>query len=93
MDTLLTIIAILGLGALLISAYVFISAAKRYVTGEDLNAEMKAMQSDLSPYRHWVDRSQSDRRQNTRPTLFPITIDGELVSQDRRVNAERRQAA
>ena len=93
MDTLLTIIAILGLGALVISAYVFISAAKRYVTGEDLNAEIKAMESDLSPYRHWVDRADSDRRKNTQPVLFPISVNGELVTEDRRVNPDRRRAA
>lgn len=93
MDTVLTVIGILGLGALIIAAWVFVSAAKRYVTGEDLREEMEAMQSDLSPYKHWVDRSKKDRRKDSNSVHFPITIDGMLIKEDRRQHSDRRRAA
>jgi hypothetical protein len=93
MDTVLTVIGILGLGALVIAAWVFVSAAKRYVTGEYLREEMEAMQSDLSPYKHWVDRSKQDRRKDSNSVHFPITIDGMLIKEDRRQHSDRRRAA
>ena len=93
MNTLLIIIGILGAGAALIALYVFATAAKRYVTGEDLRAEMQAMESDLSPYRHWVDRSQADRRRNDDKLQFPITVNGVVIHKDRRRANERRRAA
>jgi hypothetical protein len=93
MDTLLTVIGVLGLGAFLIAAWVFASAAKRYVTGEDLREEMEAMQSDLSPYKHWVDRAKQDRRQDSSSPSFPMTIDGILIKEDRRQRSDRRNAA
>ena len=62
MDTLLTIIAILGLGALLIAAVIFVAAARRYVSGESQHLESEALRSDLSPYRrNWAQRSHRDR--------------------------------
>ncbi|MEM6545737.1 MAG: hypothetical protein AAF680_12585 [Pseudomonadota bacterium] len=93
MDILLTIIGVLGVGALLISAWVFVAAAKRYVSGDDLEAEMAAMESDLSPYRHWANRSTNDRRQNREAIVFPITINGVVIEHDRRRNLDRRRAA
>lgn len=93
MDALLTIIAVLGFGALIISAFVFISAAKRYVTGEDLQDELQAVNADLPQYRPWVERSKTDRRQNTEPVLFPITVQGMYVAEDRRKLPDRRRAA
>lgn len=93
MDILLSIIGVLGVGALVISAYVFVGAAKRYVSGEDLQDEMVAMQADLPPRRHWIERAEADRRQNTQPVLFPITIDGVFVPEDRRVQSDRRRVA
>ena len=92
MDILLTIIGILGLGALLIAVWVFASAAKRYVSGESMQNEMQAMESDFSPYRHWADRGD-DRRRNKDPIVFPITINGEYIAEDRRVSPDRRRAA
>jgi hypothetical protein len=92
MDTLLIIIAILGMGALFIALYVFAMAAKRYVTGEDLRAEMQALESDLSPYRHWVDRDRPDRRTHKGAVVFPITVNGVLIREDRRQGERRRVA-
>ena len=92
MDTLLSVIGLLGLGALIISAYIFASAAKRYVSGESLQAEMDAMDSDLSPYRHWADRSKNDRRKNSEEVEFPLAVNGKVIEFDRR-KGDRRRAA
>ncbi|WOJ95080.1 hypothetical protein R0135_07880 [Congregibacter variabilis] len=93
MDVLINIIGFLGLGALIIAAWVFASSAKRYITGEDLQDEMKAMESDLSPYRHWKDRSDSDRRKQDPANVFPLIINGMEIKEDRRVHRDRRHAA
>ncbi|MFK8042973.1 hypothetical protein [Congregibacter sp.] len=93
MDVLLTVIGILGLGAFLIAAWVFVSAAKRYITGEDLREEMEAMESDLSPYRHWKHRSGTDRRKNHHSNVFPLNLDGFVIEHDRRRHHDRRRVA
>lgn len=92
MDTFLTIIGVLGLGALVIAAYVFANAAKRYVNGDTLRSEMEAMESDLSPYRHWEERTTRDRRQNSGPVQFPLNVNGVVIEFDRR-RGDRRRAA
>lgn len=83
MDAILTLVGVLGLGALIISVYIFAVAARRFVT--DDNAE------DLVRRDDWVERSQEDRRQNARPVIFPITINGELITEDRRQSGDRRR--
>ncbi|MDP5071603.1 MAG: hypothetical protein NWQ45_11945 [Congregibacter sp.] len=93
MDLFLSIIGILALGAFLIAAWVFASAAKRYVTGEELRAETVSRDSDLSPYSQWTDRASNDRRKNPRTNVFPITVDGVLIHADRRSQTDRRRAA
>ena len=92
MDTFLTIIGVLGLGALVIAAYVFANAAKRYVNGDTLRSEMEAMESDPSPYRHWEERAPRDRRQNSEPVQFPLNVNGVVIEFDRR-KGDRRRAA
>lgn len=92
-DTLLSVLGILAIGACLIAVWVFAGAAKRYITGEDMREEMQAMESDLSPYRHWVDRAPSDRRQARPPIQFPITVNGAVIREDRRSYQDRRRAA
>ncbi|WP_008294373.1 hypothetical protein [Congregibacter litoralis] len=100
MEVLLTVIGILGLGAFLIAAWVFVSAAKRYITGEDLREELEAMQSDLSPYSsrtersggQFKERSGKDRRQH-HANVFPLKIDGVVIDRDRRVHNDRRRVA
>lgn len=91
MDELLTIIGVLGLGALLIAAVVFASAAKRFVTGEDLLEDMEAMQSDLSPYKNWQNRASQDRRKNHDDNVFPMSVNGVVIEEDRRMRPDRRQ--
>lgn len=92
MDIFLTIIGVLGLGALVIAAYVFANAAKRYVNGDTLRSEMEAMESDLSPYRHWEERATRDRRQSSEPAQFPLNVNGVVIEFDRR-KGDRRRAA
>ncbi|MHA7816415.1 MAG: hypothetical protein ACX93N_08065 [Pseudohaliea sp.] len=83
MDTILTLVSVLGLGALIISVYIFAVAARRFVTEDDYGSEASRDE--------WVERSGRDRRQNTGPVLFPITVNGELITEDRR-RGERRAA-
>lgn len=88
MNTVLTIIAVLGLGALLISGVIFTMAARRYVSDDDSQA--LGLVSDSG--RDYRPRNGEDRRQSTPPALFPITINGELIREDRRQLSDRRQA-
>ncbi|MEM1142054.1 MAG: hypothetical protein AAGI88_05660 [Pseudomonadota bacterium] len=83
MDAVLTGISILGLGALLISVYVFAAAARRFVSGSATYEPGQRI--------HHAPRSLTDRRQNTRPVVFPITINGELIDAERRSGIDRRQ--
>ncbi|MEM6484797.1 MAG: hypothetical protein AAF662_07440 [Pseudomonadota bacterium] len=97
MDTLLTIIGILGVGALLISVWVFLSAARRYVSDSELDAEFAASEDlavpdDLS-HRHYNPRSPDDRRKNDNVVTFPATINGVFVERDRRHLPDRRRSA
>ncbi|MDA8962354.1 hypothetical protein N9052_00400 [bacterium] len=90
MDMLLNIIGFLGLGALIITAWVFAPSAKRYMSGEDLREEIDTI---LSPYRPWKDRSGSDRRKQDRTNVFPLNINGMEIKEDRRVHHDRRHVA
>ncbi len=87
MDMLLTIIAVLGLGALVISVAIFTFAARRYVSDED--AERMTLVADTGRDRRL--RTREDRRQSPPPEIFPITVNGELVPRDRRQASDRRQ--
>lgn len=101
MDTLLAVIAFLGLGALLIAAFVFASAARRYVGGGSARdsareqAQDNREAGDPGPPRdpQWHRRSRDDRRRNTEPVRFPILVDGQLISADRRRGERRRNLA
>lgn len=84
MDALLTLLSILGLGALVISVYIFAMAARRFVSDETGEEEYVGAREE---------RRRGDRRQNTAPVIFPITVDGELISEDRRRGDRRRDAA
>tara|TARA_R110002110_G_scaffold76898_1_gene202278 strand:- start:20429 stop:20704 length:276 start_codon:yes stop_codon:yes gene_type:complete len=88
MNMVLTIIAVLGLGALLISVVIFTMAARRYVSDDD--HESLGLVSDSG--RDYRPRNRDDRRQAPPPALFPITINGELIPEDRRQLPDRRQA-
>ncbi|MEM1144145.1 MAG: hypothetical protein AAF671_07865 [Pseudomonadota bacterium] len=97
MDTLLTIAGILGVGALLISVWVFLSAARRYVSDSELEAEFVASDDltalDELAHRHYNPRSPDDRRKNANVVTFPATINGVFVERDRRHLPDRRRSA
>jgi hypothetical protein len=91
MNTVLIILAILGVGAILISAYVFAIAARRYVSeAEDEAAHMEPAPPQTERLR--VVRSGADRRQSSEPASFPLIVDGIVVQQERRHIPDRRAA-
>lgn len=85
MDTILLILGILGFGAIAISIYVFIVAARNYVS--DTNVKEKHASS--SAQKDFRKRSSSDRRQNFQFN-FPMTVSGMQISTDRRTILDRR---
>ena len=91
MNTVLIILGVLGLGAIVISAYVFAAAARKYVShNHDENQETHAPPS-RAPI---VQRSSTDRRSSSGESIvFPLTVNSVLIQQDRRIQPDRRQAA
>lgn len=86
MEVVLITLGVLGLGAIVVSAYVFMVAARNYVSYE------------ATPYRGaptagmregWVARSPGDRRSG-RPVTFPLMVNGILIDRDRRILPDRR---
>lgn len=104
MDAVITLLGVLGIGALLISVYVFAMAARRFVADEEperhlyeephpsddeAGSDYGAASNDDS----WMPRSGQDRRQNDAPVVFPITVNGEMISRERRQGERRRRRA
>lgn len=91
MNTVLLILGILGVGAILIAAYVFTVAARNYVSDADSPLEII---EDEGGKRLYVVRSSHDRRQFTGKTQFPLTLPtGEVIAFDRRSQNDRRAAS
>ena len=89
MDIVLIILGILGLGAIVISAYVFAAAARKYVShNHDENTKTYAPPSKA----HFIQRRPTDRRSN-KPIAFPLTVNSVVIQQDRRHQPDRRLAA
>ena len=88
MDVVLIILGVLGLGAIVISAYVFTVAARNYVSEDELQDKLRP---DM-PSRPLVPRSRTDRRSGEM-VQFPLTVNGVVISEDRRRLPDRRQAA
>ena len=89
MDMILIILGILGIGAIVISAFVFTVAARNYVS--DDYTQTNALPGKNAPSRI-VERSPTDRRSNKRVT-FPLTVNGLLIANDRRLTPDRRLAS
>ena len=89
MDVILIILGVLGLGAILISTYVFMVAARNYVSDEHMAIRGNPQEPASPPL---VSRSPTDRRTG-RPVTFPLAVNGILISEDRRVTPDRRIAA
>jgi hypothetical protein len=89
MDIVLIILGVLGFGAIVIAAYVFTVAARNYVSDEDHPQRA----TPVTPGAHnFIPRSPTDRRRNE-PAVFPLTVNGVVIAQDRRHLPERRAAA
>lgn len=84
MNILLTLAGILCFGALTITVFTMGSrAAKKF----QKPSERVQLGSHAS---HGLERRQTDRRQNLeKPTIFPITINGEIVPEERRMRDRR----
>jgi hypothetical protein len=89
MDTVLLVLGILGFGAVVIAAYVFTVAARNYVSESD-----RAEKSDAARSRNKIltERSLRERRQLVQ-LEFPVTVNGILIPNDRRILPNRRFAA
>ena len=90
MNIVLIILGVLGLGAIVIAAYVFTVAARNYVSAEEL--ARREENNNGSGGKHLVERSPVDRRSGE-PVTFPLTVNGVVIPQDRRHQPDRRRAA
>ena len=90
MDVILIVLGVLGFGAIVIAAYVFTVAARNYVSTED-NHRRQA-RSGAYQTRPAVPRSPNDRRSG-RTVQFPLSVNGEVIPQERRHLPDRRKAA
>ena len=88
MDVVLIILGILGFGAIIISAFIFTVAARNYVSDD----QQKGRRVTPLAKHQMVVRRTSDRRVGQAVT-FPLTVNGMLITHDRRHTPERRRAA
>ncbi len=85
MNTLLVTIAVLGLSALIVSAYIFAAAARTFVSHHD----DEGLSGEPLPNLHR--RSEEDRRRAPAPARFPILAGGQWIMEDRRRTPDRRK--
>jgi hypothetical protein len=87
MDAVLATLGIMGFGAVAISTYVFLVAARNYVS--DDNRPSRENSSEPSQPHQLVARKPTDRR-GGRPVTFPLAVNGILIASDRRTLLDRR---
>lgn len=88
MNTVLIVLGVLGVGAILISAYVFTVAARNYVSDASASDDESGQADDQPLY---IVRSNTERRNDKVKADFPITLPGgQVISMDRRQKHERR---
>lgn len=90
MDAVLIILGVLGIGAIVISAFVFTAAARNYVSADERDQRPKPATHSAQKI---VQRRPTDRRSDDTQVKFPVTVNGVLVMDDRRKLPERRIAA
>ncbi|MCF7981151.1 MAG: hypothetical protein K9K86_04150 [Pseudomonadales bacterium] len=91
MNTVLLVLGILGVGAILIAAYVFTVAARNYVSDSSSSLEVV---DDEGQQKLYIVRTAHDRRKFTGKTDFPITLPtGEVIRFERRSAVDRRAAS
>ncbi len=95
MNTVLLILAALGLAFIVLAMAVFLSAARRNVSDAELELEqsgLNGMAGKTFRLRSGVDRRQADRRNPQNIVRFPLTdSEGRIVEQDRRRGQRRGQ--
>jgi hypothetical protein len=84
MDVVLITLGVLGVGAIIVSTYVFMVAARNYVS-EEPTAPRGSAENPL------IERSPSDRRSG-QPVTFPLMVNGILIEKDRRTRPDRRRS-
>ena len=89
MDTILIVLGVLGIGAIVISAYVFTVAARHYVSDNNKGVRNPG---DEPFGKILINRNPTDRRSGQAVT-FPLMVNGTLIPQDRRVLPDRRMDA
>jgi hypothetical protein len=87
MDVILAALGIMGIGAIAVSTYVFLVAARNYVS--DDNSPSRGNPSAPVPPHQLVERNPTDRRSG-RSVTFPLAVNGILIASDRRSLADRR---
>lgn len=95
MNTVLLILAALGLAFIVLAMAVFLSAARRNVSDAELEFEQSGVNGATGKtfrLRSGVDRRHSDRRVTQNVVNFPLTDNnGVTVHEDRRGGQRRRQ--
>ncbi len=86
MDVVLIVLGVLGVGAVVVSTYVFTVAARTYVSDEHRRPHGTGNESQP---RQQVARNPKDRRSG-RPVTFPLTVNSILIANDRRSRPDRR---
>jgi len=90
MDVILASLGIMGIGAIAVSTYVFLVAARNYVSEDNRPAQGDS--SDPAVPHQLVARRPTDRR-GGRSVTFPLAVNGILITSDRRTLADRRITA
>lgn len=95
MNTVLLILAALGLAFIVLAMAVFLSAARRNVSDAELEFEqsgLNGLAAKTFRLRSGVDRRRADRRVTQSVVQFPLTdSDGRYVEYDRRRSQRRGQ--
>lgn len=90
MDVVLIILGVLGMGAIIIAAYVFTVAARNYVSNDIHDPQHGGLSSQ--PRNSYVMRDPRDRRRNP-DAQFPLTVNSMVIRHDRRERDDRRETA
>lgn len=85
MNALLAVMAVLGLIAVIIAAYIFAMAARYFVSDDHLEPTGNLHINGLVP------RRSIDRRKAPPVTAFPLVINGIVIPVDRRKQPDRRK--
>jgi len=86
MNTLLLLLIIFGLGAIIISIHVFAEGARTYDMGSEAEGDDKPANIEFQ------ERNPLNRRAGD-SAVFPLSVDGVLILEDRRALTDRRQLA